>query len=51
MIFQNFPIVAELLVDKNRPKLGIQLPNYGDDNQSCGILTVIFYIIYRLLVT
>ena len=25
---------------KKRPKLGIQLPNAGDDNPSCRILTV-----------
>ena len=27
---------------KKIPKLGVHLPNDGDDNQSCHILTVIF---------
>ena len=35
-------ILDKLLLAKKRPKLGIQLPNSGDDNQSCCILTVIF---------
>ena len=34
--------MAKLLLAKKRPKLGIQLPNAGDDNQSCRILTVLF---------
>ena len=40
--------MAKLLLAKKRPKLGIQLPNSGDDNQSCHILTVIFNPIKKL---
>ena len=39
-----------LLLAKKRPKLGIQLRNAGDDNQSCRILTVLFKRIDRLRV-
>ena len=35
-------ILAKLLLPKKRPKLGMQIPNAGDDNQSCHILIVIF---------
>ena len=41
MISSQFSILAKLLLAKI-PKLGIQLPNAGDDKQSCRILTVIF---------
>ena len=34
-------LLAKLLLAKKRPKLVIQLPNAGDDNQSCRILTVL----------
>ena len=34
-----------------RPKVGIQLPNSGDDNQGCHILRVIFNQMDRLRVT
>ena len=40
--FSKFSILAKLLLAKKRPKLGVQLPNAGDDNQSCHILTVFF---------
>ena len=33
--------MAKLLLAKKFPKLGIQLPNPGDENQSCHILTVL----------
>ena len=46
--FSKFPILAELLLAKKMFKLGIQLPNTGDDNQSCHILTVLFNGIERL---
>ena len=45
-----FSILAKLLPDLKRPKLGVQIPNSGDDNQSCRILTVIFNWIDRLQV-
>ena len=32
--FSKLSILAKLLLDKKCPKLGIQLPNYGEDNQS-----------------
>ena len=35
-------ILDKLLLAKKLPKLGIQIPNAGDDNQSCLIWTVIF---------
>ena len=38
----NFSILAKLLLAKKYPKLGIQLLNAGDDNQSCLILTGFF---------
>ena len=31
-------ILTKLLLAKKRPKLGIQLPNAGDDNQSYRLL-------------
>ena len=46
--FSNFPILTELLLAKRRPKLGIQLPNAGNDNQSCPILMFIFNQINHL---
>ena len=33
---------GKVINSKKRPKLDIQLPNTGDDNQICHILTVIF---------
>ena len=40
--------MAKLLLALKCPKLGVQLPNAGDDNQSCRILTVIFNRIEQL---
>ena len=37
-----FLIFVKFLLAEKCPKLGIQLPNAGDDNQSCRILTVLF---------
>ena len=37
-IFAKFSILDELLLSKQRPKLGIQIYNAGDDNHSCHIL-------------
>ena len=37
-----FLIFVKFLLAEKCPKLGIQLPNAGDDNQSCHILTIIF---------
>ena len=48
--FSKFSILAKFLLAKGRPILGIQLPNVGDDNQSCHILTVIFDKIHWLWV-
>ena len=42
--------LTKLLLAKRSPKLGIQLPNDGDDNQSCHILMVIFNWIEQLLI-
>ena len=39
--FSNFSILAKLLLAKKCPKWGIRIPNAGDDNQGCRILTVI----------
>ena len=36
------PPLPKSLLTKKRPKLGIQLRNAGNDNQSCHILTVLF---------
>ena len=41
---------GKLLPDLKRPKLGVQITNSGDDNQSCRILTVIFNWIDQLQV-
>ena len=41
-LFFILPILTKLLLALKCPKLGIQLPNAGDDNQSCRILTVLF---------
>ena len=41
-------ILTKLLLAKKSPKLGIQLPNGGYDNQSCRILTVILNRIEQL---
>ena len=41
-------ILTNILLAKKRPKLGIQLPNAGDDNQSCLMLMVIFNTIEHL---
>ena len=41
-VFSKFSLLTKLLLAKKYPKLGIQLPNAGDDNRSCCILTVIF---------
>ena len=46
--FYKFSILDKLLLAKEHPKLGILLPNYGGDNQSCHILKVIFNKIYWL---
>ena len=43
--FSKFSILAQLLLAKKYPKLGIQIPNAGYDNQSCHLLTVIFNLI------
>ena len=40
--FFRYLILAKLLLAKKLPKLGIQIPNAGDENQSCLIWTVIF---------
>ena len=42
--------MAKLLLAKKYPKLGKQIPNAGDDDQSCHILTVLFDRIDRLRV-
>ena len=47
-IFYKESILTKSLLAKKRPKLGIQLPNAGDNNQSCRLLTVIFYRIDQL---
>ena len=39
----NFSILAKLLLAKKYPKLGIQLPNTRDDNQSCHILLLLLF--------
>ena len=41
-IFSKFSILARLLLAKKCPKLGIQFPNAGYDNQSFHMLMVIF---------
>ena len=41
-------ILTKLLPAKKRLKLGIQIPNAGDDNISCHILTVLFDQIEQL---
>ena len=50
MILPNISILDKLLLVKKCPKLGIQIPNAGDDNQSCRILTVLFNQIDQLQV-
>ena len=47
-VFSNLSILDKLLLVLKHPKLGIQLPNAVDDNQSCHILTVIFNKIVQL---
>ena len=49
-IISKLSILAKLLLAKKRPRLGLQLPNAGDDNQSCHILTVIVNRVDRLRV-
>ena len=49
-VFPLFSILDKLLLAKKRPKLGIQLINAEDDNQSCHISLVLFDIIYQLRV-
>ena len=44
-------ILAKLIIAEKRPKLDIQLPIAGDDNQICQTIMVIFNQIYRLCVT
>ena len=39
-ISPKFTILSKLLLPKKCPKLGIQIPNNGDDNQSHHILLV-----------
>ena len=46
--FSKLSILVELLFAKKGPKLGIQLPNAGDDNQCCFMLTVLFNRIDQL---
>ena len=46
--FSKVSIFTKLLLALKLPKLGIQLPNAGDDNQSCCILTVIVNKIEQL---
>ena len=40
-VFLKLSILAKLPLSKKRSKLGIQLPNAGDESQSCRILTVL----------
>ena len=47
-IVQNSQFWLSYYLLKKRPKLGIQIPNAGDGNQSCHILTVIFNRIKQL---
>ena len=49
--FTKFSILAKLLLAKKHPKLGIQLPNAGDENRGFHMLTVIIRLIYWLWVT
>ena len=46
-----FSCLAKLLLAKKCPKLVIQLPNTGYDNQSCRRLRVIFNRIKKLRIT
>ena len=46
--FPNCQILTQLLPAKKRPKLGIHIPNAGDENQSCHILTVFLNLIEKL---
>ena len=48
--FPKFSILDKLLVSGKHPKLGIQLPNARDNNQSCCLLTVVFNQINQLRV-
>ena len=47
-IFPNFQFLLSYYLLKKLPKLGIHVPNAGDDNQSCLVLTVIFNQIEQL---
>ena len=47
-VFFKLLILTKLLLALKRPKLGIQLPNAGDNNESYYILTVIFNQIKQL---
>ena len=47
-IFSKLSIVAKLFLYIKDTKLGVQLPNYGYNNQSCHILMVTVNLIYKV---